>query len=201
MNPPGLIVPDLSEILTDLWSRLIVAVRDPEQPFRLPALCTIDQRGRPSSRTVILQRVDPAARELECHTDSRTEKVRELERDPRCAWLFHDPRVRWQLRVQGRMRLHRDDELSAVRWQGLVGRSRGLYLAPRAPGTPRQSADTNFPDLSADPDITSGWRERFCVLVCQVEQIDWYHIRTEGHLRAGFSWSSAGELSMTWLAP
>ena len=197
----SLIAPDLPEILEDLWMRLAQATTDPREPFRLPALCTIDQRGWPTSRTVVLQRTDSTARTLECHTDLRSEKVRELERDQRCSWLFHDPRVRLQLRAAGTIALHQNDDLSESRWHGLGDRGRGLYFAPRAPGTPGERPDTNFPDLAADPSIVARWRERFCVLVCQVEQIDWYHIRPEGHLRARFTWSSTGELAMTWLAP
>src|SRR6185369_17778593 len=65
-------------------------------------LATSGRGGRPSARMVLMRGLD--ARGLAFFTNSRSRKGRELARLPWAAVVFYWPRLRRQVRVEGRIR-------------------------------------------------------------------------------------------------
>ena len=53
---------------------------------------------------------------------------------------------------------------------------------------------------AADPQALARCRENFCVVRCKLTEIDWLHLRFEGHQRALFTREEA-EWSGRWIAP
>jgi pyridoxamine 5'-phosphate oxidase len=72
------------------------------------ALSTADERGRPSVRMVLLRGADE--RGFVFHTNYRSRKGRELERNPYAAMCFYWPTLDEQIRIEGRVERLPDPE-------------------------------------------------------------------------------------------
>lgn len=182
---------DLDSVIQQVWIDLGHGVVRARHPYHTPALVSLD-RGQPSARTVVLRRVDATQRQLICHTDIRSPKVQAFREQPNAAWLFYDRDGKTQLRMEGTVQVHHDDELAETQWLASAERSRICYATSTAPST--AVADP----VPATP-LTSGVAN-FAVVNCTVRMIDWLFLRHEGHLRARFTWQQEtwhGE----WLAP
>jgi pyridoxamine 5'-phosphate oxidase len=74
-------------------------------------LATVDERGRPSARVVLLKGVD--ARGFVFYTNRDSKKGRDLARSPFGALCLHWPASQQQVRIEGRLELTSDDESDA----------------------------------------------------------------------------------------
>jgi pyridoxamine 5'-phosphate oxidase len=75
------------------------------------ALATVDARGQPSARIVLVKFVD--ARGFAFFTNRESRKGRELSANPRAALCFHWPSIGEQVRVEGEVALLGDGESDA----------------------------------------------------------------------------------------
>jgi pyridoxamine 5'-phosphate oxidase len=75
------------------------------------ALATVDARGQPSARIVLVKTVD--ARGFAFFTNRESRKGRELAENPRAALCFHWPAIGEQVRVEGEVSLLGDEESDA----------------------------------------------------------------------------------------
>jgi pyridoxamine 5'-phosphate oxidase len=75
------------------------------------ALATVDGRGQPSARIVLVKTVD--ARGFAFYTNRESRKGRELAENPRAALCFHWPALGEQVRVEGEVSLLGDEESAA----------------------------------------------------------------------------------------
>jgi hypothetical protein len=78
---------DLPQTLRACWTLLERGAADRRSAFHTLAVATTGLDGRPRVRTVVSRRVDPPARAVRFHADSRSAKVAELRADPRLALL------------------------------------------------------------------------------------------------------------------
>ena len=90
----------LSELHSRAWTLLEEGVRSARSPFHTPAMATQGASG-PSVRTVVLRHADPEKQQISCHTDWRSAKRREIQKDGRVSWLFYDRDRKLQLRLAG----------------------------------------------------------------------------------------------------
>jgi hypothetical protein len=178
--------PPLHKVLRLLWDGLAEAVGEPQNPLRTPALGTSDSTGS-HTRTVILRGAEQGDRRLIAYTDNRSRKVRQLALNPRASWLFYDPDLRRQIRMEGPAETHTDDRLADDAWAGLSEPGRRLYAGP-PPGGPANAEPAPSP------------RRNFVVLRGTVDCIDWLDLTVPGHRRAIFTWCDA-QWRGQWLAP
>ena len=190
---------DLDEILAESWRRLGRGVADRHSGFHHPTVASLGLDGRPRLRIVILRGADAGARQLRFHTDRRSEKVQELQRDPRIGLVFYDAAAKIQLRIDGKATLHTDDTVADAAWDASRLFSRQCYGILPGPGTPlAASGDFALPDAS-DMGTAPG-RANFCAVTVAVESLEWLYLAASGHRRARFSWEG-GALTATWLTP
>lgn len=178
---------------------LVRATKDRRHAFRTPVFCTVDaQDGSPRARTVVLRHADPEALVLRCHTDRRSAKVREIEREPMVVWLFYDAAARVQLRIRARATVHLDGEVFEDAWQRTALMSRRCYLAPHEPGMPAEKPSANLPDdaIDSEPSLerSEDGRANFAVVQTRVLSMDWLWLRHDGHRRAAFVWNEDGSV-------
>ncbi|HAI58282.1 MAG TPA: pyridoxamine 5'-phosphate oxidase [Xanthomonadaceae bacterium] len=198
-EPPSL---RFASLLEEVWRLLADGQRLRQSPFHQAVLATSTARG-PSARYVVLRQVDRERGMLGFHTDRRSDKWTEIERDPRVALCFHGHNV--QVRVEGRAILHHDDAVADLAWKRTGLMSRRCYLADPAPGTVTPKPTSGLPaHLSKDrPNEaeSAGGRVNFGVVIVPLQRIEWLHLAFEGHRRARLARTGAGPWRGEWLVP
>ena len=195
---------NLQDIWDNAWAMLALGVTDAADPFHTPVLGTVSPMAVVCARWCYVG-IIPAERILICHTDLRSEKVQEIQRNPRVSWLFYHSQQKVQLRLTGQATLHTTDELADQQWAASALTSRYSYCAVDRPGAPSNGPTSGLPEpllLRAPTWAESeAGRKNFTVIACRVDFMDWLYLRAEeGHLRAQFTWRG-DELSATWVVP
>lgn len=191
----------IDELEKDCWSRLINGAIKSRDPFHTPCVATIN-KGDVSLRTVVMRKVLPLSREISFHTDTRSNKWKELEADNTISALFYDASARIQLRVQGKAVLHFKNEITTEAWQKTVLSSRRCYLTELSP-----SSFSDFPTSGLSEEIEQEnftleeseiGQQNFGVVSIQVASIEWLWLNHSGHRRALFDYV---EGSYRWMIP
>lgn len=176
----------LDEIETALWQELRAAAERRDHPWRTATLITRGLDGEPDARTVVLRQVDPAERELQIFTDSRSPKARQILAHPRGTLVMWSPALGWQLRLKVALALQTDGLAVLSHWARLkMTPAQFDYLSPVPPGSPL-----------AQPCAERGVREHFAVIQARVTEVDWLDLNRDGQRRAHF-----GSGPAQWLAP
>lgn len=202
----AILPPDtLAAIEAQVWGLLEAGTRSHRAPFHHGVVGTLGDDG-PNLRTVILRGVDAGARRLRFHTDRRSPKFAELERDPRIAWTFYDEPSRLQLRVWGRAALHHGDALAEAHWQATPLNSRRVYQVLSAPGAISADPAADLPPELDDARWTAGFSERarphFAVVVTAVTRLQALYLHHAGHRRVEFRYGPDGQREIAhWLVP
>ncbi len=192
----------LTAVLESCWSLLAEGQRLRHSPFHQGVLATSTTRG-PTARYVVMRQVDRERGALGFHTDRRSEKWAELERDPRVSLCFFGQSV--QIRAEGRATLHADDVVADLAWKRTGLMSRRCYLANPAPGTGLEHAASGLPphlstQRPSESESVAG-RANFAVVSVQLQRIEWLHLAFDGHRRARFSRAGNSPWSGQWLVP
>jgi pyridoxamine 5'-phosphate oxidase len=182
----------LPEILTAVWQTLSRASHDKHHTWRTPALATVGPLGA-DARTVVLREVDTQTQELRFFSDSRAEKIAQLQAQPQALLLMWSPQISWQLRLRAKITVQTEGLAVSSRWARLrLSPAAQDYLAPLAPGSLCQT-----PGGSPEPATQiSEQRHYFALLTAQVLAIDWLELHASGHRRAMFD-----EQGARWLVP
>lgn len=190
----------LDAIVDRAWSDLEKATGEPGHPYRLGELATVHPERGVAARTVVLRRVDRAGRRFWCFADRRSDKILEIEADPRIAWVSFDPMMRIQLRWSGRARVVVDGELVDASWAGMNDTQRDEYACAASPGTVLNEGwdRPETPPKRVAPQEARQW---FCMIEILVERLDWLALNPVGHQRARFKWDSSGAMRSAWVAP
>ena len=186
---------DYDDILTGIWRTLSRGVADAKHDWHWPVLGTIQTapEGLQScSRIVVLRAFDASTRLIEIHSDSRAQKIAQLQlgsesgtgsdtQSGSASLLFYDARSRTQVRVQATASVAIDNAISQAAWNKLPEHGRTQYLGLNAPGTALSEA----PQGEA---LVLGTKAHFAVIHLTIESIDWLVLAREGHQRARFVW-------------
>jgi len=200
----------LEAILAAAWTLLERAADRAPEDWRWPVLASVDsrepERGAADARVVVLRRAETRTWTLEVHSDARAGKLAQLRATPRACLVFHDRARELQLRAWADASVHEGDALARRAWDALHASSRRAYLAPRMPGEPTATPDTNLPaGLAAGmPDAAEsepGFAS-FAAIVLRVRALEWLRLDRTGHHRARFDADPAGGApTMRWLRP
>jgi pyridoxamine 5'-phosphate oxidase len=191
--------PSLDEALAACWRALQEGVRDRRSPAHTPVLSTVGLDGRPRSRVVVLREAEPSRRLVRFHTDRRSAKAFEIERDPRVSLLVYDAPAKLQIRLEGSAVLHASGPEAERAWNASRPFSRVCYGIDPGPGSAIGDCDAFA--LPIEPDLVEAGRSNFMAVIVTIAGVEMLSLRHEGHRRARFEWTGDGELSGTWLAP
>ena len=193
----------LSDLWIKIWGLLGRGSAFHKDPWHTPQLSSLSEEG-PSSRIMILRKADKEKLVLICHTDIRSQKVKEIQNDEGISWLFWNPKSRIQLRIRARATIHYLNEASLEEWNALSPSSRTNYSLQQTPGdllSPGADALVSFTrELEPSEEMLQEWYQRFAVIETTVSQIEWLELSREGHRRARFTVQPEG-LDMNWLVP
>ncbi|CAN1520013.1 PPOX_FMN_cyano, PPOX class probable FMN-dependent enzyme, alr4036 family [Rhabdaerophilaceae bacterium] len=192
---------DLYGTLSAAWTLLARGAADRRSPCHHPVIATIGLDGRPRQRVMILRAVDVAQRTLRVHTDLRSDKISDLQHDPRVALLVYDPGAKAQIRLDGRASLHADGAVADAAWAGSQPMSKACYGTMPAPGSDIAQAGAFTLPFSHDPAAIATGRVNFAAVQIHAERLEWLYLAHEGHRRALFRWDADGAMAARWLVP
>ncbi|GHB43033.1 hypothetical protein GCM10007094_35510 [Pseudovibrio japonicus] len=193
---------ELSDYDKSCWEQLEKASRDPEAPFRYLTVCSVDQNLQPQARTMVLRAVTVRSRELEFHTDIRSPKWEEFQKNKRATVLGYCPNTRLQLRLQGTITLHAPGTLQAQSaWSKLSHWTKQTY-AGGPPGD--ELAFEPAPVTATSPESTDSSRGEvyFGALIFHATSLDRFQLQRQNNQRILFEYDSSGSLvSGNWVNP
>ncbi len=181
---------DLPAIEACVWQLLLQSEKSYKAPFHSGVVATVEEQ-LPQLRTVILRKVDVAARKLFFHTDIRSPKVEQLKKQPGISWLFYDADLRVQLRMQATAILHYADDVANDAWEHARLSSRLTYTTSSAAGavlTTPELIDLNRKEV--EPELIEIAWKNFCVVETTVQKVDWMYLNKDGNRRALFDYNN-----------
>jgi len=168
----------LSDIQKAVWRELRKGAAQKKHPFRNLVLSTIDGE-KVASRWVVFRKLTDADSFL-IYTDCRSDKVSHVQKYPNCELLFYHNRQGLQVRVNGKAKIHHQNELTDKYWPGVKGSGAKDYTTELPPGTPISSnKEGNNWDKEQDD-------ENFMILEIIPEELDVLQLNRDGHMRARF---------------
>jgi pyridoxine/pyridoxamine 5'-phosphate oxidase len=197
---------DLAATLKFAWQMVGRGVQDRRSAFHTPVLATQSQGG-PQARVLVLRAADTQARTLTFHTDTRSAKLPELAADRRGALTFYDAARKAQVRMNGMVSVHTNDELSHQRWAAARPSSLRCFLGAQPGGVSAEPTSGLPPQMEGrEPDLAELQiaEPHFAVLQLTVQRLEWLHLHTGGQRRALFTWadqSADSQCAMQWLNP
>lgn len=170
----------LAAIPEMIWTILHAATGDAEAAFRTPVLASMDKE-KPDARVVVMRHVDARQRTIECHTDRRSAKARQLSRRFALSWVFYDAHHRLQIRARGTGQVHTGDEFALTRWEALREHQKRQYAWDEPPGqsVAQPPGTENQPD-----DAVAVGKHNFAVVRSCIDELEWLHLHRSGHRRA-----------------
>jgi len=165
-----------AELKRRVWQELQRATHDRHHEWRTPMLTSTGLEGTPQARTLVLRRAAPALWQLTFYTDSRSNKVLELQKNPQATVAFWSKRLGWQIRLQASVTVLTEGPEVTEAWCELYqSPSAGDYLSLAAPGSPL-ALQANGPGRSK--------HHHLALLQVQVTSLDWLELASVGHRRA-----------------
>lgn len=195
---PSLEIPDsykdISETLKTSDLILSDAVDNAKTLFHTLTLSSIDGH-KVASRVVVLREFNLDKRFLRFHTDFRAAKINQYKGNNNASVLGYDPELKVQIKLQGTLGVHYDDEITQSAWQGSTARSQKCYSVKD--GSSKKIDDPAAYDIDED-NMTDGYKN-FSVLIFKFTSLEFLYLKSSGHRRAIHSWDD--DYSSTWLVP
>lgn len=170
---------------------------------RYMQLATVRQDGKPANRTVVFRGFLDNSNHIKIVTDSRSEKLKEIEVNPWGELCWYFPETREQFRLAGPLILvganHADTQLLKARqtaWQELSAAARLQFAWPH-PGEERAEPASFEP---APPDQEKPLAN-FCLLLLEPARVDHLELRGEPENRWLYLLQDSGLWSSTEINP
>ena len=173
--------------------------RNRSQPFsRYLQLATVTPEGYPANRTVVFRGfLEDKDNVLKIITDSRSEKIKDIQHQPRTEACWYFTKSREQFRLAGTIEIvtaeDRNTDLQLVRkitWQNLSDAARSQF-AWLPPGKPQANGET----FSISPPSVDRLLDNFCLLLLTIERVDHLELRGEPQSRCIYTLQS----DRTWI--
>jgi pyridoxamine 5'-phosphate oxidase len=194
----------LDAVLADIWMRLVRGGADRRSAFHTPVVATLGADGISQQRVMVLRKSIEADATMRFHTDLRSAKVEQIDRDGPVSVLGYDPAAKIQIRASGRGIVTNAGEIADAAWAASSPSSRRCYLTQYAPGSVvdkpmsglPESVEARVPERSE----TEVGRAHFAVLLVTLDTLEWLYLAHDGHVRARFV-CEGGAWKGQWLIP
>ena len=175
---------DIDKTLSEIKSLLSRGVNDRKSNFHYTTLCTIDSNLRPQARTVIFRNFNTEKFYLSIHSDFRSKKINEINKNNYVSLVFYDDKKKIQLRVKGKAKIQASKRDS---WNKLGNWSRRCYLSEESPGTNKKEPTSGFSEKyyfnAPSTEESEKGLQNFSVIKIIAEEIEWLFLASQGHRR------------------
>ena len=191
-------IPDSYDQISDTLgtAELILddAVENAKTLFHTLVLSSHDE-DKIVSRVVVLREFNSKERYLRFHTDARAPKIKHFKKNSNASLLGYDPSLKIQLKLQGNVDVHFNDDVTKSSWNESTTRSKKCYSVEG--GSSLKIENPSEYDLK-DGNIEDGYLN-FAVLKFKYTSLEFLYLKSSGHRRAIHSWNEG--LVSNWLVP
>jgi len=185
---------DLDQTLNSADLILSDAVANATTLFHTPVVSSINGK-EVVSRVMVLREFNLANKIMRFHTDYRAAKIKHFTKNNNVSVIGYDPNLKIQIKLQGRIRVHYDDEVAESAWKESNGRSKKCYSVKG--GSTKKILEPSEYDIQ-DFEVEDGYKN-FSVLIFNFHSLEFLHLKSSGHRRAIHKWED--DLKSTWLVP
>ena len=194
---------EFKEIYEKIESLMSEALKNSAHPYRTFSLATIDEK-MPSLRTVVLRDFSLEKNYFDCHSDLRSPKIKQLEKNNEFSALFYSSEKKIQLRFKGTVEIFHKNSITKQRWDNVTPSSKRCYMGPFSPSDILEEYHPNIPDNvqfqdPTDQDSISGYNN-FVIIRCHFNEIDFLKLKYSGHQRCKFIFDKE-KINVSWVAP
>ena len=117
---------DLDQTLNSADLIFSDAVANATTLFHTPVISSI--KGKEVvSRVMVLREFNLANKMMRFHTDYRAAKIKQFTENNNVSVIGYDPDLKIQIKLQGKIIVHHDDEVTELAWKESNGRSKKCY--------------------------------------------------------------------------
>ena len=185
---------EISQTLESADLILNNAVENAKTLFHTLAVSSIDN-NQIATRVMVLREFNLKERYIRFHTDYRAAKIDHYSENNSASVLGYDPNLKIQIKLQGSISVHYNDQVTQAAWEGSTTRSKKCYSVKG--GSTLEISDPKEYDLK-DGNIEDGYIN-FAVLKFSFNNLEFLHLKSSGHRRALHSWNES--FASTWLVP
>ena len=192
------------EIFEDIKKNLTRGVKDRKHAFHTPIISNVDAQGGIDSRVVVLRKFDPANLILNFHTDFRSPKVSNLQKNNKSLFVFYDHKLKIQLRIKTTSSINNQNEKAKEMWDKTRLFSRKCYLTLKDPSSVTEFPEDGIPEhlTGKEPSLEESEQgyKNFTVVENKIDEIDWLYLEISGHRRLKLKFIN-NEPEYEWLIP
>jgi general stress protein 26 len=189
----------LSGVWKTIEAELKKAINDINHAFKWPVISTING-NQPNLRTVVLRNTGTQPLTLTFYTDSRSQKIKELESNRNLTWLFWDAETQTQIKVVSQTTIEQGTIRNQEIWKSMHIGAKAAYLTRSAPSTPLTTPSNGLPVDFFEKELEQN-NEYFTIVDCIVSEVEWLQLSRGNNLRARFSIDKEKGMIATWLVP
>ncbi len=190
----------LKNIHSQVWEDFKDGVKNTKSSFHFPVISTIDKDGFPSSRTVVLRKIDKKNKIISFNTDIRSNKWNEIINNNKVSVSIYDTSKKTQIRILGKAIVNYKNKIWESAWNSTPRMSRECYSTPYSPSTvisKPEDIDINLKKIKTED--YEKYKINFGRIDIHIYSLDWLYLVHSGHRRAKFIYDK--EVSMVWIAP
>jgi len=196
---------NLDLTLKEILGLIQRGVKDRKSGFHNFVLATSSFKNEPDARTVVLRGFDSKKMEISFHSDLRSEKINQLNKNKNVCLVFYDEKKKIQLRIRGKKNIKKSFHEA---WNNLTNWSKRCYLTINPPGQESEKPNSGFPEEFAfnAPSLeeTKDGFKNFGQIRVNINEIEWLFLASQGHRRALFEVIKNGSkflIEGKWLIP
>jgi pyridoxine/pyridoxamine 5'-phosphate oxidase len=190
----------LKNIHREVWDDFKDGVKNTKSSFHFPIISTIDKDGFPSSRTVVLRKIDKINKIISFNTDIRSNKWNEINNNNKVSVNIYDTSKKTQIRILGTALVNYKNKKWESAWKATPKMSRECYSTPYPPSTiisKPEYIDMNLKKIKSKD--YEKYKINFGRVDIHIYSLDWLYLIHSGHRRAKFIYGK--DISMDWIAP
>ena len=193
-----------NNIINNIFLNLEKAAVDRKHDYHNCIFSNLDLNNQPTSRTVVLRSFNQKDNLLIFHTDYRSIKIKEIEKNNNCIILFYSQTLKQQLRIKVLASIQNNNLITKKAWEKTQLMSRKCYLSSLPPGTEIKDSWDGLSNKLIGKEPTKNESEigykNFSVIVNKIISIDWLYLSSSGHKRLLFNWKN-GKRTDKWKIP
>lgn len=147
------------------------------------------------SRVMVLREFNLDGRKMRFHTDYRAPKIKNFSNNSITTVLGYDPELKIQIKLQGNIKVHYDDEITKLAWNESTSRSKKCYSVKG--GSSKVINDPVDYDIK-EFEVEEGYKN-FAVLLFSFNSLEFLYLKSSGHRRAIHVWDR--KIKSNWLIP